>query len=35
MKNDNYMQLLARYTSSIFLDFENYLRTEVGFVEMT
>ena len=29
MKNDNYLGILANYTSSIFQDFEKYLRTEV------
>ena len=29
MKNDKYMDILARYTSSIFQDFQSYLRTAV------
>ena len=33
MKNDKYISISARYTSSIFQDFESYLRTEVDLVE--
>ena len=33
MKNDNYMAILASYTSSILQDFEFYLRREVDLVE--
>ena len=33
MNDDGYMDILARYTSSVFQDFESYLRTEVDLVE--
>ena len=33
MKEDKYMNILARYTGSVFQDFESYLRTEVDLVE--
>ena len=33
MKDDQYMNILARYTSSVFQDFESFLRTEVDLVE--
>ena len=33
MKDDKYMEILAGYTSSVFQDFESYLRTEVDLVE--
>ena len=33
MKDDKYMNILARYTSSVFQDFESFLRTEVDLVE--
>ena len=33
MKDDKYMYILSSYSSSIFQDFEIYLRTEVGLVE--
>ena len=33
MKDDKYMKNLAGYTSSVFQDFESYLRTEVDLVE--
>ena len=33
MKEDNYMYILSGYSSSIFQDFESYLRTEVDLVE--
>ena len=33
MNDDGYMDILARYTSFVFQDFENYLRTEVDLVE--
>ena len=33
MKDDKYMEILARYTRSVFQDFESYLRTEVDLVE--
>ena len=33
MKDDKYMEILAGDTSSIFQDFESYLRTEVDLVE--
>ena len=33
MKDDGYMDILARYTSSVFQDFESFLRTEVDLVE--
>ena len=33
MKDDKYMEILARYTSSVFQDFESYLRTEIDLVE--
>ena len=33
MKDGQYMNILARYTSSVFQDFESFLRTEVDLVE--
>ena len=33
MKNEQYMNIVAGYVSSVFQDFENYLRTEVDLVE--
>ena len=33
MKNDKHMEVLAGHTSSVFQDFESYLRTEVDLVE--
>ena len=33
MKDGKYKEILARYTSSVFQDFEGYLRTEIGLVE--
>ena len=33
MKDDNYMEILAGYTRSVFQDFESYLRTEVDLDE--
>ena len=33
MKDGGYMKILAGYTSSVFQDFESYLRTEVDLVE--
>ena len=33
MKDDKNMEILAGYTSSVFQDFESYLRTEVDLVE--
>ena len=33
MNDDGYMDILARYTSSVFQDFESFLRTEVDLVE--
>ena len=33
MKDDKYMHILSGYSSSIFQDFESYLRTEVDSVE--
>ena len=33
MKDGQYMKILAGYTSSVFQDFESYLRTEVDLVE--
>ena len=33
MNDDGYMDILARCTSSVFQDFESYLRTEVDLVE--
>ena len=32
-KDDKYMEILARYTRSVFQDFESFLRTEVDLVE--
>ena len=34
MKDDKYMEILARFTSSVFQDFESYLRTEIDLVEV-
>ena len=33
MKDDGYMNIIARYTNSMFQDFESFLRTEVDLVE--
>ena len=33
MKDDKYMNILARYVSSVFQDFESFLRTEVDLVQ--
>ena len=33
MKDDKYMKILAGYVSSVFQDFESYLRTEVDLVQ--
>ena len=33
MEDGGYMNILARYTSSVFQDFESFLRTEVDLVE--
>ena len=33
MENGGYMNILAAYPSSIFQDFESYLRTEIDLVE--
>ena len=33
MKDDEYMKILARYTSSVFQNFESFLRTEVDLVQ--
>ena len=33
MKDDKYMKILARYVSSVFQDFESFLRTEVDLVQ--
>ena len=33
MKNDKYMKILAVYVSSVFQDFESFLRTEVDLVQ--
>ena len=33
MKDDKYMKILAGYVSSVFQDFESYLRTEIDLVE--
>ena len=33
MNDDGYMDILARYTSSVFQDFESFLRTQIDFVE--
>ena len=33
MKNEQYMNIIAGYVSSVFQDFESYLRTEVDLVE--
>ena len=33
MKDDRYMEIFARYTTSVFQGFESYLRTEVDLVE--
>ena len=33
MKDDKYMNILARYNSSVFQDFESFLRTQVDLVE--
>ena len=33
MNDGGYMNILARYTSSVFQDFESFLRTQIGLVE--
>ena len=33
MKDDKYMEILARYTRSVFQDFESFLRTQIDLVE--
>ena len=33
MKDDRYMKILAGYVSSVFQDFESFLRTEVDLVQ--
>ena len=33
MNDDGYMDILARYTSSVFQDFESFLRTQIDLVE--
>ena len=33
MKNEQYMSIVAGYVSSVFQDFESYLRTEVDLIE--
>ena len=33
MKDEQYMKILAIYTSSVFQDFENFLRTQIDLVE--
>ena len=33
MKDEQYMNILARYTSSVFQDFESFLRTQIDLVE--
>ena len=33
MNDDGYMNILARYTSSVFQDFESFLRTQIDLVE--
>ena len=33
MKNEQYMNIVAEYVSSVFQDFESYLRTEVDLIE--
>ena len=33
MKNEQYMNIVAGYVSSVFQDFESYLRTEVDLIE--
>ena len=33
MEDGGYMNILARYTSSVFQDFESFLRTEVALIE--
>ena len=34
MKDDKYMNIVAGYVSSVFQDFESYLRTEVDLIEV-
>ena len=34
MKDDKYMDILRFYVSSVFQDFENFLRTEVDLIEV-
>ena len=33
MNDDGYMNILARYTSSVFQDFESFLKTQIDLVE--
>ena len=33
MNNEQYMNILARYTSSVFQDFESFLRTQIDLIE--
>ena len=33
MKDEHYMNILARYTSSVFQDFESFLRTQIDLIE--
>ena len=33
MKNEQYMSIVAGYVSSVFQDFESYLRTEFDLIE--
>ena len=33
MNDEQYMNILARYTSSVFQDFESFLRTQIDLVE--
>ena len=33
MKDDGYLRILATYVSSVFQDFESFLRTEIDLVE--
>ena len=33
MKDEKFMNIVAGYVSSVFQDFENYLRTEVDLIE--
>ena len=34
MKNEQYMNIVAGYVSSVFKDFERYLKTEVDLIEV-